>query len=100
MSVPSVVLPTATWTISMEARRVLGDAAVLYSGVCAGTIESRNGSDNDAPMPRSIVRRDRCFLVMNIVLGLLEAAPWRSRLGLGAVVGFGAVGIGAVGRGD
>src|ERR1700720_1525228 len=55
----------------MHARRVLGTAAVFATGVCAGTMESSNGSAKDTPMPRKIVRRERCFLVMNIALGLL-----------------------------
>src|SRR5450755_547775 len=51
----------------MQARRVLGFAAVFARGVCAGTIESSSGSARDAPMPRSNVRRDRCFFVMNML---------------------------------
>src|SRR5579864_5322110 len=55
----------------MHARRVFPAAAVLATGVCAGTIESSSGSAKDTPMPRRTVRRERCFLVMNIALGLL-----------------------------
>src|SRR5690242_20045528 len=55
----------------MQARRVLGAAAVLATGVCAGTMESSNGRAKDTPIPRRTVRRERCFLVMNIALGLL-----------------------------
>ena len=46
----------------------LGSAAVLPSGVCAGTIESSSGSASDTPMPRRTVRRERCFFVMNCTL--------------------------------
>src|SRR5260370_41480441 len=50
----------------MQARRVFGDAAVLDNGVCAGTIESSSGNASDAPQPRRTVRREICFLVMNM----------------------------------
>jgi hypothetical protein len=33
----------------------------------AGIIESRNGSATVAPIPRSTVRRDKCFLVKNML---------------------------------
>src|SRR5579864_5525060 len=52
----------------MQVRRVFGLAADLRSAVCAGTIDSRNGSEIETPRPRSSVRRDKCFLVMNIIL--------------------------------
>src|SRR6202021_3120719 len=55
----------------MQASRVLGLAAVLFKGVCAGTMESRKGSASETPMPRNTVRRDRCFLVMYIRLRFL-----------------------------
>src|SRR5260370_5545361 len=48
----------------MQARRLWGAAAVLRSGVCAGTMESSSGRARPTPMPRRIVRRERCFLVM------------------------------------
>src|SRR5258708_30551940 len=50
----------------MQARRVFGDAAVLDNGVCAGTIESSSGNASDAPTPRRTVRREMCFLVINM----------------------------------
>src|SRR5262252_1677902 len=50
-----------------------GEAAVLARGVCAGTIESSSGKAKDAPTPRSMVRRERCLLVMNI--SLLYSVP-------------------------
>src|ERR1700733_12689830 len=65
---PSMVLPAEPCTISIAAKRVRGVAAVLRSGVCAGTMESSNGSATVAPKPRRTVRREMCFLVMNIVL--------------------------------
>src|SRR6185503_13696818 len=62
----SMVLPAAPWTISMAARRARGAAAVLRSGVWAGTMESNSGSASETPMPRSNVRRERCFLVIHM----------------------------------
>src|SRR5262245_44192641 len=50
----------------MQPSRVLGMAAVFFRGVCAGTIDSRNGNATVTPAPRKNVRRERCFLVMNI----------------------------------
>src|ERR1700720_3189842 len=47
-------------------KRVFAAAAVLLNGVCAGTIESSNGSASATPAPRRTARRDMCFLVMNI----------------------------------
>src|SRR5579872_6041902 len=55
----------------MQQSRERGEAAVLARGVCAGTIESSKGSASDAPTPRRMVRRDRCFLVRNIPFILL-----------------------------
>ena len=52
----------------------VGAAAVCASAVRAGIIASSKGSAMVAPMPRSTVRRDRCFLVTNIV-ALLSPAP-------------------------
>src|SRR5437867_6282848 len=51
----------------MHVSRLFGFAAVLLSGVCAGTMDSRNGNAIVTPAPRRNVRRERCFLVMNIV---------------------------------
>jgi hypothetical protein len=65
---PSTVLPAEPCTISMQHRRERGAAAVFAKGVCAGTIESRKGNAKDAPTPRKIVRRERCFLVTNMPL--------------------------------
>src|SRR5262245_36718699 len=53
-----------------------GFAAVLDNGVCAGTIASRNGRANVTPAPCMKVRRDRCFLVMNIWAASVTA--WRT----------------------
>ncbi len=51
----------------MPVKRVLGFAAVLLIKVCAGIMESSSGSASATPTPRSSVRRDRCFLVMNMI---------------------------------
>ncbi len=47
--------------------RIFGTAAVWASAVAAGIIASSSGSASVTPAPFSTVRRDRCFLVMNIV---------------------------------
>ena len=73
---PYCVLPAQPCTISMQARRVRGAAAVLRSGVCAGTIASRNGIAMVAPMPRRTVRRERWVFVMNMEVD----APYRSSI--------------------
>src|SRR5689334_8724221 len=71
LSVPYFVLPAPPCTISIPVKRLFGAAAVLRWGVCAGTIDSRKGSATAAPMPRSIVRRERFFFVINIRFLLL-----------------------------
>src|SRR5580704_8700882 len=48
-------------------KRVFGLAAVLLIRVWAGTIESSNGKARATPAPLRTVRREMCFLVMNIV---------------------------------
>src|SRR5215510_15026535 len=48
-----------------------GPAAVWRWGVCAGSIDSRNGKATVTPTPWRNVRRGMCFLVMNISYGLL-----------------------------
>src|SRR6267142_4321843 len=50
----------------MHPSRLFGLAAVLLSGVCAGTIDSSSGNATVTPAPRRNVRRERCFLVMNM----------------------------------
>src|ERR1051326_9027893 len=45
-------------------------AAVWASAVRAGIIASSSGSASAVPIPRSTVRRERCFLVMN-----MDSAP-------------------------
>src|SRR3712207_4129873 len=45
----------------------IGAPAVWASAVRAGIIASSSGNATVAPRPRSTVRRDRCFLVTNIV---------------------------------
>src|SRR5215467_702814 len=45
---------------------LFGFAAVLLSGVCAGSIDSSNGNARVTPVPRRNVRRERDFFVMNI----------------------------------
>jgi hypothetical protein len=42
-------------------------AAVAASAVAAGIIASSSGKASAVPAPLSMVRRDKCFLVMNIV---------------------------------
>src|SRR5579864_2477601 len=49
-------------------KRVFGLAAVLRNRVCAGIMESSSGKAKATPAPRKTVRRDMCFLVMNISL--------------------------------
>ena len=44
-----------------------GAAAVLLSGVWAGSMDSRKGKANVVPAPRRNVRRGMCFFVMNII---------------------------------
>ena len=61
-----MVAPADPCTISMAASRTL-PAAVLANAVRAGTIASNIGNAIVTPMPRSIVRRDMCFLVMNSI---------------------------------
>src|SRR5436309_14616333 len=48
--------------------RGFGFAAVCASAVAAGTIASRSGNASVAPAPRRIVRREMCFLDMNMVV--------------------------------
>src|SRR5258706_14847054 len=55
----------------MHVSRLFGFAAVLLNGVCAGTIDSKNGNATVTPAPRRNVRRERCFFVINMVT-LLE----------------------------
>src|SRR5687768_8356928 len=50
----------------MQLSRAVGFAAVWASAVEAGIIASSKGRAIMPPTPRSMVRRDRCFLVMNI----------------------------------
>src|SRR5580658_8715981 len=56
------------WGTKMPVKRVFGTAAVLARGVCAGTMESRNGNASVIPAPRKNARLWMCFLVMNISL--------------------------------
>src|SRR3989442_873699 len=57
----------------MQARRVFGDAAVFDNGVCAGTMESSSGNASDALTPRRTVRREICFLVINMLSPISQA---------------------------
>src|SRR5262245_37959877 len=70
----------------MPQNRLFGVAAVLAKGVCAGSIESSNGSARVTPVPRRNVRRDRCFFEMKFICsGLLNdvislhASAYRAR---------------------
>ena len=57
----------------MKPKRCSGAAAVLASGVCAGTIASSSGRANVAPtLLRMNVRREMCFLVRNIAINSLK----------------------------
>src|ERR1051325_8663996 len=47
--------------------RRTGLAAVLASGVAAGTMDSNNGKASVAPTPRRNVRRGMNFLVMKLI---------------------------------
>ncbi len=51
-----------------EAARSLGTAAVCARAVEAGTMASRNGNASVTPAAFSTVLRERCFLVMNMIL--------------------------------
>src|SRR5580692_907899 len=51
----------------MKAIFILGAAAVCTRATVAGIIASSNGSAITAPTPRRTVRRDKCFLVRNIM---------------------------------
>src|ERR1700733_6754923 len=51
----------------MPVKRVLGFAAVLLISVWAGIMEFSSGSANATPAPRSRVRREMCFLVINMI---------------------------------
>src|ERR1700678_1800728 len=52
----------------MQPRRGTTLAAVFDCAVSAGIMESSSGSDTATPMPFSIVRRDKCFLLTNIIV--------------------------------
>src|SRR3984957_15539362 len=76
----------APWGTKMPVKRVFGFAAVLLSKVCAGIMESSNGNASATPAPRRSVRREMCFLVMNIdcvpyLSTRNKSASSRSRLG-------------------
>ncbi len=47
-------------------KRGFGTAAVAASAVEAGIIASRSGSASVTPLPLRTVRREMCFLVINI----------------------------------
>src|SRR5262249_43937169 len=65
-------LPADPCTISRQVTRVLGFAACAVEAVgIAGIIDSRKGNATAAPAPRSTVRREMCFFVMNILLLLM-----------------------------
>src|ERR1700733_16324968 len=51
----------------MNASFIFGAAAVCARATAAGIIASSNGSATTAPTPRRTVRRDKCFLVRNIM---------------------------------
>src|ERR1700689_5592772 len=55
------------WGTKQPRKRGLGVAAVWARAVEAGIMASRRGSARVAPAPRRTVRREMCFLVMNII---------------------------------
>ena len=65
---PIGVLPAdAVHHLDGDEAQLLAARRGLARATCrAGTIASRNGSATVTPMPFRTVRRDRCFLVMNI----------------------------------
>src|SRR5689334_3597685 len=69
-------------------KRLLGIAAVLASGVCAGIMESSSGSARVTPAPRISARREMCFLVMNISAPLLVRCALRKILRVPAHLNF------------
>src|SRR5262245_49783681 len=56
---------------NIPANLVFGFAAAVIEGVCAGSMASRNGNANVAPVPYRNVRREMCFRAMNMTLCLL-----------------------------
>src|SRR5690606_17121079 len=58
--------PAAPCDSSMQTRRVKPSAG-WREGLSAGTIASRKGSANEAPVPRRKVRRESCFPVMKFM---------------------------------
>src|SRR4029079_19274206 len=63
-------------------KRWSGRATVFASGVCAGTMASRNGSASVAPtLPRKNIRREMCFRVINMsAVSLLDSHLERAAL--------------------
>ena len=67
----------------MAPNLLIGLAAVCAASVSAGTIASSSGSAIVVPSPRSTVRRDSAFFVMNmtgsfwslVALGLRSSGP-------------------------
>src|ERR1700730_4973104 len=55
------------WHTKQPTNRGFGLPAVCANAVAAGTIASSSGSASAAPAPRRTVRREMCFLVINIV---------------------------------
>src|SRR5580704_10692190 len=55
------------WHTKQPTNRGLGVAAVCARAVEAGIIASRSGKASVAPAPRRMVRRDMCFLVINVM---------------------------------
>src|SRR5262245_60757853 len=54
-----------------------GAAAVLLSGVCAGSMDSRKGRASVTPAPRRNVRRGMNFFVMSIAAPLVRGVVRR-----------------------
>src|SRR5579871_1482650 len=62
----SMVAPCGRY---MPQKRLLGMAAVLARGVCAGIIESSSGRASETPTPRKNVRRGKCCFVTILIVG-------------------------------
>src|SRR5262245_60103422 len=67
----SMIAPCGTYTNPIRVPEFVAACAVM-----AGIIDSRNGNASVAPAPCKNVRRERCFLVMNI------AAPSKRQFGV------------------
>src|SRR5947208_10314932 len=75
-----MIMPFGTY---MSPNRLMGFAAVFAMAESAGIMLSSSGSATAAPNPRSTVRREICFFVMNMAISFLRylsvaLADWRA----------------------